>query len=285
VLFIIKDTSLLNIRGKKTAEQAGLTYSSATIGELVSKDTDKDGIPDWEEVLYGLDPTKKETMPGIQDSVALIKLQAAQENTGTANGKILGPENLTQTDKFSRELFSTIVATTENGSLDQATADQISSSLADRIQNPAPRKVFTLSDIKIIKDNSAQAVKNYNNALNIIYSKYPINGNVLTILTKFLGDGTNVDVSALAELTPIIEQGKNRITALIKTSAPQDFASAELDLINVGERLMENLSDMQLYDTDPIVALGAVSQYNDNVTALGASASNLTNLVKQKLNN
>ena len=104
----------------------------------------------------GLDPTKKENVPGVPDSVTIEKLKAAQEKNNTTNNGAINQstENLTETDKFSRELFSTIAALSQNGAMDQATIDKISSSLAEHIQNSAPRKVFTLSDIKIIKDDS-----------------------------------------------------------------------------------------------------------------------------------
>lgn len=88
-------------------QKNGLVYQSTTIGELVNKDTDGDGIPDWEEKLWGTDPTKKETTPGIPDGLAIQKLKAAQGINETTSS---GPENLTHTDEFSRELFSTIAA-------------------------------------------------------------------------------------------------------------------------------------------------------------------------------
>lgn len=263
-----------------------MTYGSATIGDLVNKDTDGDGVPDWEEPLWGLDPTKKETTPGIPDGVAIEKMKADQgPSAGAAAGNTQGPENLTQTDKFSRELFSTVAATTQSGSLDQATVDKISSSLADNIQNSTPRKVFTISDIKVIKDDSVQAVKKYNDMMDSIHAKYPVKGSAIDILQKFLADGNNVDTSALLELDPIIKSIQGIIDGVVKMSVPQSLASLHLDFLNGLERVEENLNDIRLYDSDPIVALSGISQFDQNNTLLESSVTNLKNAINQKLKN
>ena len=84
----------------------GLNYGNETLENLINKDTDDDGILDWEEGLWGTDPTKKETTPGTPDGVAVEKLKTEQsknlENNGEAPSVNQGEENLTQTDKFSR---------------------------------------------------------------------------------------------------------------------------------------------------------------------------------------
>ena len=50
---------------------------------MINKDTDGDGILDWQENLYGLDPTKKETTPGTPDSTAISKLKALQGDSAS----------------------------------------------------------------------------------------------------------------------------------------------------------------------------------------------------------
>jgi hypothetical protein len=250
----------------------------------VAKDTDGDGIPDWEEGLYGTDPMKKETTPGIPDSTTIAKLKTDQGPVAT-NGDNTAGENLTKTDQFSRDLFATVAATTQNGSLDQATADQISSSLADNIQNSAPRKVYTLSDIKIINDDSTKTVQKYSDAMHGIHVKYPIKGDVLSILQKFLGDGSDVDVSALAELDVIAKPMQNTIDAITKVSVPQPLVPLHLDFLNGMERVEENLKDIQLYDIDPVVAMGGISKYVDNIDSLQSAFVVINNAINQKLKN
>ncbi len=285
VLFLIKTGFVFKNPFSSSKQENGLTYSNATIRDLVNKDTDGDGIPDWEESLWGTDPTKKETTPGISDSVAIEKLKIQQEISGQINGTNQKPENITQTDQFSRDLFATVVMLNQNGEVDQATVDKLGSSLAENIQNSAPQKIFSLIDLKISTDNSFQAIKKYSDTLDNIYQKISTKYTVIDVLQKFAPDENDVDVSALSGLNPIIKQISNSIDGMKKTEVPQSLALLHLDLINGLQRLEENLNDIKLYDTDIIVALGGISKYGQNAIALESIVDNLANAISKKLNN
>lgn len=267
--------------------QDGLSYDTVAIGDLVNKDTDGDGILDWEEPLWGLDPTTKETTPGVPDSSVIKKLKAEQgyDVSITGGDSQDYTENLTETDKFSREFFSTIVALNQNGVMDQTTADQISTSLAKKMESSYPRKIFTISDIKIIQDDSAGAVKKYNETLDSIFEKYPVKGVVTNILQKFVIDENNIDPSALEELDPIIKQTQNIIDSVTKTNVPQSLSLLHLDFLNGMERVLENISDIGLYDSDAIVSFIGIKKYEENTTLLESSVIKLKNAIEQKLNN
>ncbi|MFH1201098.1 MAG: thrombospondin type 3 repeat-containing protein [bacterium] len=292
-LFLLKTTPIFKntVSFVQGNQENGLTaYDNMTFGDLVNKDTDGDGILDWEELLYGLDPTKKETAPGTPDSMAIekLKMQQVQQELSLLNNDSTGnqgTEKLTQTEKFSRELFATVAATSQNGVMDQATIDALGASLAEKIENPIVRKVFSTSDLNIIKDDSLQAIKNYMDAVSKIEAKYPIKGNVANILEKFIADENNVNLSALAELDLIIKPLQNGMDEAIKMNVPQSLVSLHLDSLNGLERVIENLNDIKLFDTDPILALGAISQYDKNATLLESAAIKLMNAVIQKLKN
>lgn len=263
-----------------------MVYDNTTVGELVYRDTDGDGIPDWEENLWGTDPTKKETTPGIPDSTAVNKLKISQELSLEGDDALVGDENLTETDKFSRELFSTIASLSQTGTIDEEAAEKITASLAEKIKNPVQKKTYVLSDIKIIQDNSITAVKKYNDTLdNIIEKKYPIKGNVLEILTRFIVDENNVDASVLAELNPIIEQ-RNKITeAIVQTEVPETLSILHLGFINALQKYSETLQALTLFESDPIVTLGAISQFEETVSLMESAVNKLKEAVEEKLNN
>ena len=267
----------------QSKNQASLTYNSATIGELVTQDTDGDGIPDWEERLWGTDPTKADTVPGVPDSVTIQKLKDAQEASNPTADTGGSSSSLTQTDQFSRNLFDTIAAATQDGeqSLDPTTLDQISNSLINNIQNTPQQKVYLLSDIKISSDSGTKSVVNYSSTLNDIYKKYPVSGeDVNTILQEFAPDDGTVNPAALDKLTPIITQTKARIAAMLKMSVPVSLVPLHLALLNAGEKLIEDLQNMQLFNTDVVVSLGAASQYENDSANFAAAVTNLNNAIK-----
>jgi hypothetical protein len=121
--------------------------------------------------------------------------------------------------------------------------------------------------------------------MNGINTKYPIKGNIISILQRFAPDENTVNVDVLTELDPIIKSMQNIINAVVKMNVPQSLTSAHLDFLNGLERTLENLNDIKLYDNDPIVFLGAVTQYGPNITLLGSAIQNLKNEIAQKLNN
>ena len=162
--------------------------------------------------------------------------------------------------------------------------EKISTSLADQLQNSAPRKVFLLSDIKTTKDESAQAIDRYGTDLVRIQAKYPMKNTVLDVLQKFIIDENNVDVTALKELDLIILQTNKMINDMTKMSVPQFLASLHLDYINALERLAENISDIKLYDTDVMLSLGAITQYEENSILLESASTNILNAIIKKLN-
>ena len=297
VLFLIKNATTLKntVNSLFNNQKSGLSVSgNIPIGNLINKDTDGDGILDWEEPLWGLDPTKKETTPGIPDGTLVNKLKLENGKSVETIDPVTGkktittdettPENLTQTDKFSKELFSTVATLNQGGTLDQTAVDTITTSLNNQMRNSVQRKVFTISDIKVINDNGIKAIKKYNDTMNSIQKKYPDQGSVISVLQKFIIDENNVDISALAGLDPIIKNTQNIIDEIIKIEVPQSLSQLHLNLLNAGEKLVENISDIKLFDTDPIVTAGAMSKYVDNVTsfqnALSALISSITNKLK-----
>ncbi len=283
---------VLYFKNSKVNENKKITNSDLTynlkgdelISDLVNRDSDKDGVLDWEEGLWGTDPNNKDTNgTGLGDK-AEIEKQKAENNIG--GGDEVEEGNLTQTDKFARELFATISTLNQTGTMDQATIDKITSTVTERIQNSVPRKIFSLTDIKTIKDDSVSATNKYNESLNALYKKYPINGNVLTTLAKLSGDeDTNADTQTLAELDPIIKQTTLFIDGLTKINTPNFLATKHLNFLNTLERILENLNDVKLFESDVIVALSGMSQYEQNSTELENTVTNLANAIAEKLNN
>ena len=142
-----------------------------------------------------------------------------------------------------------------------------------------------LGDLTIINKSDAQTVKTYDEALKGIQKKYPVKGNVISILQNFIIDEDTVNLEALTKLDPITDQTKKIINALSKTSVPQPLATLHLDFINKLEVLVENIEDIKLYDKDVIVALAGISKYEKNTELLESASNNLGNAIEQKLSN
>lgn len=287
LLFSLKTkTEFKNQTGKN-----GLVYSgSETVEELVNRDTDLDGVPDWEESLWGTDPTKPDTNgDGIPDGVEIKRLKGI---TGTGDSSTqTTKENLTETDKFSRELFSTIATLNQIGNIDQDAIDNISNSLAQQIQSSA-KQIFLFSDLKTIQDSSAEAIKKYDNSLESLIKKYPtlsknsstivypIQNIFVEVFQEFL---SNSDADVLNRFDPVIKEIKGLVAGMVKTPVPQGLAVLHLDVINGLERVAENLNDLKSIEGDTIVAMGAASKFKENIELLQASINKLQTAINQQI--
>ena len=253
----------------------GLVYGSESVGALLAKDTDGDGVFDWEEGLWGTDPLKPDTDgDGESDQNQIAKMKAERVAGAEASGEISYAEegSLTQTDKFARELFTTVVALSQAGDVDDGTVADITASLATQIQNPAQRKVFTSADLKIISDNSTQSFMNYSNDTDKIFvGKYPFDEKVADILIKFSEGEGEGDAAVLVELDPIIKNLAGMVTGMTTINIPSEIATYHLAVTNSLEKIYENLSDIRLIDSDPVLSIGAISTYSDNLEALDTS--------------
>ena len=278
-LFLVKNITQYK---KQAAENSGLVYNSEIIETLITKDTDKDGLLDWEESLWGTDPANKDTDGnGVGDEVEVAKLKEQK----IESGEVTDPDDLTETDKFSRELFSTIVALNQAGAIDEATIDKLSDSLTEQIGNAPQEKVYKTGDIKIINKDDPQTIKNYNDAMDKIHAEYPLKGNIMDILARFVADENNTDDSALLEFDPIIEQIHKIINAILKMNVPQPLTVPHLNFVNELQKMVENLSDIRFYDNDALKALSAASQLETNIIELESAARKLAEIVQNKLNN
>jgi hypothetical protein len=287
LLFFYKNSSILKkgVNYITNKNQDGLVYDG-TLKDLVNKDGDEDGILDWEEPLWGLDPTKKETTPGMPDISVINKLKKEEGISveSTEDGIMTGDENLTETEKFSRELFSTIATLSQQGEIDENTVEQITTSLSEKMQNSSYRKVFTPSDIKTTTGDQYADIRKYSDSLNNAYIKNPINGSVIEILGKFIVDENNVDSSVLKQLDPIITQTKSLTEEILKIEVPQSLVSLHLDFLNGMERVTENIEDMQKYETDAIISLIGTSQYEKNSVYLEETIKKLSEEIYKRLN-
>ncbi len=281
-LFFLKTSSSFKNKAEK---EGGLTYNSAVLEDLLAKDADGDGLMDWEEGLYGTDPKNKDTDgDGTPDNKEEIEIDStfAADIGITDNGEA---EGLTQTDQFSRELVATMAALSQTGDMDAATAEQLATTLTEKIVGLPQQKVYTLEDLKITKDESAQSFHAYNNSLGSIAPSNSTGYTVLDVLEKFVTyeEGAEPDSSVLEKLDPLIEETREVILKLTDVTVPASVAPLHLTLVNDTERLLENLTNIQLYEVDAIVALSAISQYENNVAMLNENVTRLTEEIARKL--
>ena len=80
ILFFVVSSLLSKKNHFSAANSSQLQASNMTINDLLQKDSDGDGVADWQEALWGTDPNKKQTFDGISDSEYISKKKADLKN-------------------------------------------------------------------------------------------------------------------------------------------------------------------------------------------------------------
>lgn len=239
-------------------QDVGLSTSTPANADYTDRDTDGDGLPDWEERLYGSDPLKKDTdgdgtpdgaevrqgrdpakantaKPGQPPNDMLTRIQ--DPHFATSSTDILG---------IKKEFFAKYLAT-QSKEIRETTYRDLLGSFDSKKFTPTKRII----DLNLSSDSDADALHTYGNAFGMLIIKYSarIHRNEVEILES--GMKTHSD-QTLAELQLPAVSYRNFSSDLTKLKAPSALAEAHLLITNGYERMSKGLLGMQHMYSNPI---------------------------------
>lgn len=223
-----------------------------TIGQTVGKDSNGNGIPDWEERLFGLDPTVLYTGDMSNKEIIENKKKALGLN---ANGDE-GPLN--ESDRIARQLFSIGISLGQEGaSLDDigAAGDALGASTSEiYVANH-----YTFKNIKTTTTTKASLLA-YQNKVESAISRF---STIEVDTQNNLNEIENGDYEAVPKVTIPLKQYQTISQEIAAIPVPVPLAQHHLNLINAIYGMGESLSYLALFDNDPIVGLKGLSLYRD----------------------
>ncbi len=254
-LFIPKLITLIQKRGELPEATVPLGISLPE-GDPVQRDTDGDGLPDWQEVLVGLDPRSAETNPGSPD---MQTYQRIKETVGVANFE---QEALTvdDTDKISLTLYDTLASesTNRNGLTEVATSAAIEKELANYIQSKKDSiKPITAEQITIA-ENSLSNNQAYAKLMKQYLADTPVTKNAPEVIQKYL-DGTG----SYEQVAPILDLFSRRINELKQVSVPQPILETHLEILNGVNAVYELVSSYNPATQDAASQIGTLALTQD----------------------
>ena len=237
--------------------------------EITKKDSDDDGLKDWEEVLWKTNPNNPDTDgDGMNDNDEILaERDPLVKGVGDIN-KIIKEEKedyqtsqelLSKTDILAREAFTGYLDLKQNGKLGTEEQDKfIEKITSDSLNFKTDVQYITLSDLKVTLDTSTESLQKYSNEFKSIYSNIPELRDDNIILKEAL------DFNSQEKLEEIKSNAifyKIAINNLIKTEVPTTLKQNHLDLINSFKKILENTEKMCQVFKDPILALIGAKQY------------------------
>lgn len=274
---------------------SGMVY---VLQSAAATDQDDDGLKDWEEALWKTDPTKADTdgdgtpdgaevEAGRNPLVALKTGPKGQDDKlsataalNTATKTIVPEANLTETDKFGRELFAKYMAAKKAGSLDQ---NQLIQELVNEKAGPDGRKQYRETDFIVIprQNTTVGTVRDYGNALGLALGSYSAAGvpNEFETIQKAI---KNQSPSALSDLDPVILGYQNILHDFLKVQVPRSMVVSHLDLLNAIGNVLTDVQGFKKTFKDPIVGLMSLNQYPGDIESLKAAIQNMRAAFEQQ---
>ncbi len=256
----------------------GKADAESTHDILVSyaaKDTDSDGLPDWEEALYGTDPTNPHSVsPALTDGDAVAqglvspKFSTASStpvNTAAIPGIVAASS--TVTDQFARTLFSQYLLTRGASAPTQSDITAFVEQGVKQLEaSHAYPTAFNAGQVRVVGEG-ADAMTAYAAAAEAAYAKYTV-ATDKGELDYYSDAVTKSDAASLTKVSAIANAYRSTARALILVPAPKEAAAVHLALANAMDQMGAVLTDMATVNNDPLRAMLGIDRYDAAHTAL-----------------
>jgi hypothetical protein len=244
----------------RTSQQTTDKNLQNTIG-LIADASVKNGIKngdivptDWENSLKINSP---KNFGGITNLVATSTESSTTE------------ENLTATDRFSREFFTQYLNIKKSGAtVDENTGLNLVDKLLTQDYGSQPEeKVYSDSDMVIIYSNNTNSLREYGNSLGSIVNKpLPPNYEQEIVVLSKVNDTGNTEY--FKKLGPNVKRYQEMRDKMLALPVPMDLKNVHLAFINSISAMLEGVKGMTLMDTDPVGATKMIARYEDGLKLL-----------------
>ncbi len=251
----------------KNPNAFNLISSSGTLNETISHDSNNNGIPDWEESLWGLDPNGD----GASNK-KIIDAKKAENAIKTNDSDLPTP-----TDIFTREFMSTVLALRQSGNLTPEALSKVAQTIGNDVDNKhANPNTYSMSDLTLVNTNPVKEKIAYQNALKNVISQYnDVDlGSELSIISDSLNENSP---GSLKLLQPIAEAYIELAKKIVALRTPVEISQNALDLANATVEMGQTLLRIENLYTDTIHGMVSLDDYvkasdaSDRATATIAS--------------
>ena len=279
-------------RGAATPPTAQASAESALLAAIASRDSDSDGLADWEEALYGTDPHDSDTRElGMTDGEAvaqgLIIPKAIADVPGVdgSGGTVVdpdlppAPDENTLTAAFAKNVFTLYLDRLQaNGGqlADQDLADIANQALAELGGSITAAPPFKSARDLIVSGEGSEAMKAYAAAVERVMLANTSDASKSEL--AYLKDAVeNNDTAALAHISSLAKAYRMSAAGIAVLPVPSELAAAHLALVNSLARTSEATNDFALFDADPLTTVLALKQYPGDILALVDALESIAN--------
>ncbi|MBI2045986.1 MAG: hypothetical protein HYT28_01010 [Parcubacteria group bacterium] len=272
--------------------------AQAPLRGITQKDSDTDGLFDWEEMLWKTDPNNPDTDGDGTNDGDEIKLKRNPLKPGPDDAlpddflhqqtQTNEPdEKLTQTQLLTRDFISTYLKLKQTDQFTPENQEKLVSSFmeealsrAQTTENPAR----SLEELTIEDEAGIIPISQYAQALESALGKnfsYSFFGQELILLKNILEKKDSRTIAVFGEAEKAY---RNLADELLKTRVPREIAVSHIALINSALVIAKSFSDIMLLPTDPLQALTGVKRYDEELVNFGKYLSDISSYILRVTN-
>ena len=271
VLFFTAKSIFKYFHNKKIAKDSP-TPVTVTVGALAQKDSNDNGIADWEEYLWGLNPNRN----GEKNKEIILE----KKKLLTQNGIISmdSSTSITQNEALSRQFFATIMALQQTGELDQSSIDSVAQAVGQNITANSINDIYGVDLLSIVNDSDVTK-QNYYNSIKKLILKYKDAdiGSEMTLIAQGLA---NQDSQALYAARSIAEAYRSFGSEFVKIPVPRSIVSVHLNIANGYDKVGQSIEGLIQMLSDPIIGMKAIITYKNYSDSLANDLENLSKLLQ-----
>ncbi len=255
-------------------------------------DSDNDGLPDWQEVLWKTDTRNPDTDgDGTQDGEetkqnrnpmvkgpddGILETMFSGDNQNNSGSQM--PETFTEV--IGQQLLAQLLVNKQagGGKISTKDANNIADSMLSALDQYAQpgENVYKIADLKTVPPTQ-ENIKSYGNEFGALIKKYfdPIpRSEIITLLEAMKAE----DSSMLEELKPISLAYKNITEEILKIKVPESLTADHLTVINNLYRISKEINNMAKVYTDAALAIVAYKQYQDDSDSTRLALRNIQSI-------
>lgn len=265
IIYIFTKVIFINKNNNEAAQ--------VTVREISQTDSNNNGIPDWEEYLWGLDPNGNGDK---NKEIILQKKNALSQNNGVST--VDNSKPISNNEALSREFFAAIISLQQTGSLDDQSMKSISEAIGENIKIEEIKDVYTIEQLTTEND-SLEAKNTYLKEIQDIVKKYSNSdiGNELTFIVQGLN---NKDPQALYAAKTVADAYQSFSKDLMKVKVPKSLAYAQINAANDYFKTGQAIISLTTLLNDPIAGMKGILTYKKYSDALALDLEKISSLLQ-----
>jgi len=241
--------------------------SEELLKSYAAKDTDQDGLPDWQESLYGTDPTNPNSFRAdLSDSEAVSqglltpKPPTVPEPLGNLSVEGVNPAEGSLTDALAKEFFEVYFL---NRGAEPPSSEEVASFAEQFVRNFQEKNndftSYPLSSVRVA-GSGPDALRAYAVAAEAIFDandpRFPKNE------MQYLDDAVvRNDTAALDKLARLGAAFSKTGEELLDVPVPTEAQVAHLAIANAMKHMGTSVTNMSKMETDPVRVMLGMETY------------------------